>query len=345
MPHDLQPFLDAVEAIVASHRIAPGFYRRWNWQRVAGGPARGGKAPPPRDLGPNEYGCADAANLLYTLGRFPTAPTERQRWIAALQGMQKEDSGHFVEATHHPVHTTAHCVAALELFDARPLAPIHAEQPLTDPAALEVFLSGLDWRAQPWNESHRGAGLYAALVLTRAVDRAWEDRYFAWLWEHADPATGLWRKGCIAPVDVAGVASRFPHLAGSFHYLFNHEYARRPLRYPAALVDCCLTLRARDPFPFCRSVGFAEIDWVYCLTRALRQSGHRFAEGQTALRAFAAEYVAFLNGLNPATHDGLNDLHCLFGAICCLAELQTALPGELPSDRPLKLVLDRRPFI
>ena len=40
-----------------------------------------------------------------------------------------------------------------------------------------------------------------------------------------------------------------------------------------------------------------------------------------------------------------NDLHCLFGSTCCLAELQSALPGKLISSKPLRLVLDRRPFI
>ena len=45
------------------------------------------------------------------------------------------------------------------------------------------------------------------------------------------------------------------------------------------------------------------------------------------------------------THAGLNDMHTLFGCICALAELQSFLPGEIVSDVPLKLVLDRRPFI
>ena len=41
----------------------------------------------------------------------------------------------------------------------------------------------------------------------------------------------------------------------------------------------------------------------------------------------------------------MNDLHALFGAVCALAELQLALPGELRSSVPLRNVLDRRPFI
>ena len=43
--------------------------------------------------------------------------------------------------------------------------------------------------------------------------------------------------------------------------------------------------------------------------------------------------------------EGFGDRHMLFGTVCALAELQQALPGELESTVPLKLVLDRRPFI
>ena len=35
----------------------------------------------------------------------------------------------------------------------------------------------------------------------------------------------------------------------------------------------------------------------------------------------------------------------LFGNLCAFSELQQALPGFVRTDRPLKLVLDRRPFI
>ena len=43
--------------------------------------------------------------------------------------------------------------------------------------------------------------------------------------------------------------------------------------------------------------------------------------------------------------DGMNDLHALFGSVCAIAELQRALPGEFPTTKPLRLPLDRRPFI
>jgi hypothetical protein len=93
------------------------------------------------------------------------------------------------------------------------------------------------------------------------------------------------------------------------------------------------------------AVGFAEIDWVYCLSRSVRQCGEHFGAARGALRSFARGYVDYLTTLVAARDEGLNDLHQLFGAVCALAELQQSLPGELRSDPPLRLVLDRRPFI
>ncbi|MFW6286859.1 MAG: hypothetical protein ACOC29_02860, partial [Candidatus Sumerlaeota bacterium] len=111
MAYELRPFIESVEDIVKTHQLdKPGQYRRWNQQNHDAG----------RDPGLNPYGCADAANILYTIGRFPREPEERRQWVEALQGLQNAESGLFEEATHHPIHTTAHCIAALELFDAGP---------------------------------------------------------------------------------------------------------------------------------------------------------------------------------------------------------------------------------
>ncbi len=323
---DLRPFIDRVTAIVARHSLgASGEYRR--------------RLQP--DEGVNAYGSAGAANILYTVGRWPGA-AERAAWADRLCAMQDTRSGLFEDETHHPFHTTAHCIAALELFDTKPQHPLIAMHPLREQAALETFLDTLDWTWNPWGESHRGAGLYAALVLAGEVSVEWQDWYFDWLWEEADPDSGLWRRNCIR---VGGEPLLFHHLAGSFHYLFNHEHARRPLRYPVRLAMTCLQIASANAFPLGQSVGFAEIDWVYCLTRSVRRCGEHFAAAHEAVRRFARSYVAYLLGLDADSDAGLNDLHALFGALCALAELQQALPGELRSDPPLRLVLDRRPFI
>lgn len=333
---DLRPFVDSALEIVERHALGePGAYARFTM------PGRD-ETGAPRELGRNAYGCADAANLLYTVGRFPRDPAERAAWVSTLRSLQDPGTGLFRERTHHALHTTAHCLGALELFDAGPAHPLAALSPLGSPGALEPFLAGLDWKGAPWTEAHRGAGLYAALVLAGEADPDFEDRYFAWLSAEVDPGTGLLRRGC---VDHSPEGGAFPHLAGSFHYLFNFEHARRPWPHAAALVDTCLAIRACGAFPLAKLVWFADVDWVYCLSRGLRHSGHRAAEALAALGAFAEEYAGFLLGLDPHRSPDLDDLHRLFGAVCALAELQQAAPGVLRSERPLRLVLDRRPFI
>ena len=267
---------------------------------------------------------------------------ERQ---AVLQSLQNAQSGMFEEATHHTIHTTAHCVAALELFDARPNHPLHALAPLHDADALRTFLTALDWRATPWQMSHRGAGLFAALAIVEAVDMAWQDVYFAWLWERTDPRTGLIGGDAVGPVSHSGVETLVPHMAGTFHYLFNMEWARRPQRFPERLIDTCLDILDANAFPLATRVSFAEIDWFYCVNRSLRQSGHRRDDCRRAMQRLGTRLIEFLLSLDPRADDALNDLHLLFGTLCAMAELQQALPGFVRTRRPLKLVLDRRPFI
>jgi len=370
---EISEFIETVKITVEKHNLGqPGEYRRWLWQDKKNS----------RNLGINVYGCADAANILYTIGSFPAEPQEREAFIDVLQSFQDPDTGLFKDPTHHEFHTTAHCVAALELFDARPKYPLRAFADLKSKNNLESFLDNLDWNGDPWHESQKGAGLYTAMVLSDEVGSDWEDWYFNWLWRETDPETGLWRKGYITG-GKGRTAPIFHHLAGTFHYLFTLEYARRPFRYPHKIVDTCLKIYYTRAFPkfdflysdqylrkssLCsdttnlisssekdgshgvitlgRSISFAEIDWVYCLNRSCRQSGYRFEEVHATLREFAEGYLRYLTEeVNPDTDDRFNDLHWLFGTICALAELQQALPGFIKTKKPLKLVLDRRPFI
>lgn len=328
---DITDLIDAARRTVAMAEIAPGRYNRH-----AGGKSDG--------AGDNPYGCADAANILYTIEAFPRDAETRRAFVDALSGIQHAD-GLWREDTHHPIHTTAHCIAALELFDASPALPLVALAELRDPRRMEAFLDALPWREDPWRASHQGAGLHTALTLSGEATRAWRDAYIAWLARNADPETGFWRQGAMGPVEHAGTHTLFPHLAGSFHYLFALQYEREPLAYPAAMIDSCLALFAENEFPLGRTVGFAEIDWVFCLNRAGRQSPHRFEERTEALESFARIYVDYLRALDLAEEPAIRDLHALFGVICALAELQIALPGFIRTERPLRLVLDRRPFI
>lgn len=331
--HNIDRLIQSVYDIVKSHELPDGGYARWIWQNKDN----------TRELGINPYGCADAANILYTIGRFPKDEETRRRCVNALRGLQSPESGLFVEATHHPIHTTAHCIASLELFDAEPQYKPLELLKYSKPEDLINFLETLDWVNDPWNMSHRGAGLFVSMVLTESVDKKWQDTYFNWLWENTDEKTGLLRKGAVGN----GSAPLFHHFAGTFHYMFNIEYAKMPLRYPDKIIDTLLSYYDDEKtiYDLSRQIGFLPVDWVYCITRARRQTPHRFDECTEALTDFAERYIERLQGLDSETDDGINDLHGLFGALCCLAELQQALPGFIKSEKPLKLVLDRRPFI
>jgi hypothetical protein len=308
----------------------PGAYARWLWGED-------------RELGVNEYGCADAANILYTIGDFPSDPDERKEWVCILQELQNPETGLFRERTHHFIHTTAHCSAALELFDAKPLYPCTALQEYTQKEKLYHLLEQeVDW-SKPWGESHKGAGIFPCLENTQGMSLEWKQWYFDWMWEETDPQTGFLRKGHIPEVTER---TYFGQLVSTFHFMFNHESAHMPMRYPEKLIDTALDIYYnRRTADFGIAISFHEIDWVYILTRSMRQTPYRFYECKDAIRDFAEHYLDYLESLDPLTDDGLNDMHTLFGAVCCLAELQAALPGEILTEKPLKLVLDRRPFI
>lgn len=336
---DIRDLIDQVRGALQRHHTGrPGEYTRWLWQDDGGS----------RDLGVTAYGCADAACILYTLDELPGGAIERQAWIEALQRFQDPSTGLFDDPTHDAIHTTAFCLAALNLFEARAQHPIAALHYLLDRQELVAYLEALDWSGEPWLESHKGAGIYSSLALNREANDQWEGHYFDWLWENEDPDTGLWRRG-----EVRNNSKKVPvfhHLGGSFHYLFNLVYARRPQRYPEKAVDTCIGILERNEQPlygarFRAGVSFADIDWFFYLNRSLRQCGHRFEEAKAAMERAATEYIDFLEGIDYATHDGFNNLHTLFGMVCALSEIQQALPGFLKTDRPLRQVLDRRPFI
>ena len=300
---NIDPIVVKVLETVKSHELSTGAYARWTIPE------------PGRNMGVNEYGCADAANLLYTVGAPVRDPAERAKWVETMQNMQSPDTGLFSEPTHHPFHTTAHCVAALELFDALPRYELTEMKKYLDTEKLHELLESLDWDHNPWPMSHRGAGLFAALTITRSG-----------------------RIGADIPAH---------HMCGWFHYLFNHACARRPIPYAEKLIDSCIEMYDRNEMgaPFGVSCGFMEIDWVFCLNRASRQTAYRREEIRDRLSRFAKGYVDYLLNAAPKTDKSFDDLHMLFGAMCALSELQTALPGEYLSTVPLKIVLDRRPFI
>lgn len=342
---NIQPIIDTAKRIVLAHEIPeePGAYSRYTK------PAPDGS----RDMGKNEYGCADAINILYTVNDFDMTEDVRTARIRALQSMQYAEDGTFRERTHHTIHTTAHCTGALELLGALPKYPLYALHKYFDKEELYALLDGLAWLEDPWAQSHRGAGVYAALVNSGEITPEFSENYFSWMKENCDPKTGYWKRGAAEHAVIMkdrsrdGLPALFAVMAGGFHYLFNHEYAKMPMPYPESIIDSNITMYREGALPdfFARSAGFIEVDFIYTTSRAMRQTSHRRSECMEMLSELAEDYIAYL--LREVTEDSFefDDLHMLFGTVCALAELQSALPGKIKTDKPLRLVLDKRPFI
>lgn len=148
---NIDGLVDKIYKTVETHKLSEGKYARWLWNNENGS----------RNLGSSEYGCADAANILYTIGRFETDYCEKESAVRELQIFQHKDTGLFQEPTHHTLHTTAHCTAALWLFGAKPLYPFYALEKYKTKEGLYELLESLDWVRNPWPQSHQGAGIYA----------------------------------------------------------------------------------------------------------------------------------------------------------------------------------------
>ncbi len=324
--YDFEYIINRIRSILETHKISDGNYARWL-------PTEGAC------LEPNPYGCSDAANILYTIGEFPREQRVRDEFAENLISMQDTD-GMYREATHIPLHTTAHCMAALELFDKAPARICGDLMQYKDIDALNKFLDDADKLQK--GRGHTGATIYVIMNMTGQACDEWNKAYFEWFWDNTDPETGMWH--------TQGKYHNDPlwqYMGDGFHYFFNIEFAKMPLRYPEKLIDSCIKMYEENSMPedFGKRAHFLEADWIYCLNRASRQTPHRFYEIKDVLRKFLDDYYNYLSGLDWDKDASVNDLHMLFGLSCAAAELQAALPGEVHTVKPLRLVLERRPFI
>ena len=329
--YDLRPFIEKVEEIVNRHYLGePGKYARWITQDKNNS----------RDMGATPYGCANAVNILYTINRFPDSYEEREQYVKVLQEFQDKDTGLFVNPGNYETHTTAFVSGALNLLEAKPLYTAEGFGKYKSRDGLFAFMDSIDWAENPWLGAHLGAGIYASMLLTDTVGDEWEDFYFEWLDNNADSVTGLWKKGALEG------APAFHYLASTFHYVFNYEYAKRALPYPKALLETCIkAYHAGDCIDFAKEVGWADIDFTYLLARVQRRAGVKLEETQAILKEIADGLISQLLAMDYETSETLNDLNTLFAIVCALAVLQDALPGYIRTSKPLRLVLDKRPFL
>lgn len=283
------------------------------------------------------YDVANIVNILYTTGKLTDLDVEKAELTSKIQSFQNPDSGLFVNEGNYETHTTAFAAGALNLLDAKPKYKATGFEKYLDKAALFELMDSINWAKEPWLGAHLGAGIYGSMLMTYTADEHWEDYYFEWLDSNVDPVTGLWKK------DALEGAPRFHYLASTFHYIFNYEYAKRALPYPSELLNTCIdAYRNGDCMDFATEIGWPDIDFTYMLAKACRRSGMRFEETHAILKEIAD---GLINQLLVLPDDKLDNLHTMFAVLCALAVLQDELPGYIKTPKPLKLVLDRRPFL
>jgi hypothetical protein len=307
--------------------------------RLRGGAGLYARAP--GETSPELYGVADMACILHTLGLLHPAGRERTEWAAAFQQFQVPDTGWLVEKspTHDPLHNTAFALAAMQLLDLAPAQPVKLDAAYGDPRA---FLATLDWRTAVYAESHKGAGVGAIHALVPALaSPAWFDDYFAACDSYFDPHNGMMGVGKPPGGDADQVG-------GTFHYGFLYEHFNRHMPFPEARIDAVLRTQLPDGYWRADNHLWLTLDAIYLLTRSLRCCSHRFDDVRSCLRRLMEILMRDLYspaGRQTALSPKL-PVHSVTAAISIAAEVQKFLGAqEVITAQPLRLVLDRRPFI
>ena len=307
--------------------------------RLPGGAGRYAGAP--GQTAPKLYGIADMACVLYTIGALHPSPKARAEWRDAFELFQNPTTGWFREADSGltPQHNTAFALAAMQLLD---LAPRYPVKMAAEYQNVRAYLNTLNWRTAVYPESHKGAGIASIHVLVPALrSPAWFAAFFAACNGYFDPSNGLMGRDKPPGGDI-------DQIGGTFHYSFLYSFFNLPMPFPEKRIDTVLALQRPDGYWSPGNYLWLTLDAIYLMTRTLRYCPHRFDDVRASVRRVMRtlqEAVYSPEGRKKAFAKG-QAVHSLTAATAIAAEAQQFLGAhEVITDWPLKLVLDRRPFI
>jgi hypothetical protein len=295
----------------------------------------------PGQTEPELYGTSDLACILHTLGRLRPSHTERAEWAATFQSYQDHGTGWLLErdASHSPVHNTAFALAAMGLLDLSPQHPVLMGQDYADPRAL---LETIDWRHGVYPGSHTGVGAAVIRALAPGLyTREWFERYFAQCDSLIDPNNGMLGRDKPPGGDSDQVG-------GTVHYLFLYGHFNRRMAHPEKRIDAVLGLQQDDGYWHPQNHLWLAFDAVYTLTRSLRTTPHRFEDVRACVRRTlrVVDRDFFSPEARQTAYRGRVATHVLTAALSFAAEAQQFLGSEeVITDEPLRLLLDRSPFI
>lgn len=286
------------------------------------------------------YGTSDMACVLYTLSKLRPNEKERAEWLEAFQSFQNPETGMLVEKaspTHDPRHNTAFALAAMQLLDLRPKYPVKVDE-YADPKA---FLATLNWKTAVYTDSHKGAGVGSIYQLAGLGDAKWFNDYFAACDSYFDPNNGMMGQG-------KPPAGDFDQIGGTFHYEFLYEFFNRRMPYPEKRIDAIIGLQRPDGHWDVTNRTWLTMDAIYMLTRAVRQCHHRIDDvNKTIMRALDSMMTEVYSPEGRTrVLAGRLPVHTMTCAVSTLAEAQMHFGiDKIVTEWPLKMILDRRPFI
>ncbi|GAA2209000.1 hypothetical protein GCM10009850_044580 [Nonomuraea monospora] len=301
---------------------------------------------------PALYGTADAACILYTLDRFDGIGPAGV-WLQALARYQDRRSGYFVDDT--PILPTAHntgfAIGAMQLFEphlhngAAPLGTLSFAEPMRDTSWTERFFNTLDWRSRCYEAGEIVTGLASTFYnVTGVVERRWFDWLVSYI-ESAklDATTGLAGLGKPEQGDL-------DQIGGTFHFDFVWAALHRTLPHAQARAKTLLGLQKTGGLWDEHNPWWLTFDSIYMLGRTLPHVPGDLADRVREAIAKAVTALA-ARALDSGTRtkdfvDHWQGVHMLTGALSAFAYAQQVFGTEtLRTDRPLRLVLDRRPYI
>lgn len=326
-PYDLREFVNWIETELEPAVRLPG--PAGNYAREFGGQIA------------ELYGVSDMACILSTIGKLNPSEKERAEWASVFETFQDPATGFLIEKqpSHSPLHNTAFALAAMQLLELRPKLPITLGPEYHD---IRTFLGTLDWKTKVYPESHKGAGIGSIFTLVPSLhSEKWFADYFSTCDSLFDPKNGLMGKEKPAAGD-------FDQIGGTFHYAFLYHAFNRQMPFPQQRIDAILGLQQPDGYWEAKNHLWLTLDAIYLLTRTLRQLSHRREEIVTAVRKSMDALMrdVFSPAGRKQAFTGRLAVHSVTAAISTAAEVQNFLGADqVETPWPLRLVLDRRPFI
>ncbi len=299
------------------------------------------------------YGAADAACILYTLDALATDEPAAREWLDVLGTYQDPTSGFFVAETASlaKAHNTGFAVGAMNLFEPNLIndeLPKHAlafARLIEDPTEAERYSDSLDWRGDCYAAGERLIGLASTFAnVSGVVAPEWFDWLVGYIEKRKfDPATGM------VGVDKPPQGDK-DQIGGTFHFDFFWASRDRELPHPQARASALLDLQQSSGLWDPHNPWWLSLDAVYMLGRTMPSLPADAAKAARSAIVLTANALAD-RAADPAQRvtdfgDAWMGVHMLTGAISFFAYLQQILGHDaVITERPLRLVLDRRPYI